>query len=133
MYQQITLIGRLGQDPELRYTPQGTPVCNFSVATDHTYTDQNGERQTRTTWFRVGVFGRQAEHCNNYLAKGRMVLVTGRVDASAWKDQEGNAHATLEVLAHTVRFLSPKDSGENSEEVREEPRPTLLEDDERPF
>jgi single-strand DNA-binding protein len=129
MYQQITIIGRLGHDPDLRYTPQGTPVCNFSVATDYIYNNANGERQQRTTWFRVVVFGKMAENCNAYLAKGRLVLVTGRVSMNTWTDRDGNARASLDVHADTVRFLSPKSSRENGEDVAQ-PEP---EDEERPF
>ena len=136
MYQQITIIGRLGHDPDLRYTPQGTPVCNFSVATDYIYKDADGERQQRTTWFRVVVFGKMAENCNAYLAKGRLVLVTGRVSMNTWTDRDGNARASLDVHADTVRFLSPKSSRENGEDVAqngEDVAPPEPEDEERPF
>ena len=105
MYQKIVIVGNLGGDPEMRYTPSGTPVTNFSVATNRVWNDQQGEQHKETTWFRVNVWGRQAETCNEYLQKGRPVLVEGSVSASTWKTQEGEPRATLEVRAQTVRFL----------------------------
>jgi len=79
LYQSITIIGRLGRDPEMRYLPSGEPVTTFSVATDRAWNDKNGQRQKETTWFRITVFGKQAEIVNQYLSKGRMVLVEGRL------------------------------------------------------
>ena len=79
MYQRVVIVGNLGRDPEMRYTANGTPVCNFTVATNRRWTDQDGSSQEETTWFRVSVFGRQAEICNQYLSKGRMVLCDGEV------------------------------------------------------
>lgn len=113
MYHQVLLVGRLGRDPEMRYTPNGSPVTNFSVATDRGYTDANGETVKETTWFRVSVFGKQAEACNNYLRKGRVVLVEGRLTVDPqtggpriWTKQDGTKAASFEVVANTVRFLS---------------------------
>ena len=113
MYQQITLIGNLGGDPEMRYTPSGTAVTNFSVATRQSWTGQDGQRQEKTVWFRVAAWARQAETCNQYLTKGQRVLVVGEVEeASVWTDREGNARASLEVRARTVRFLNTRAEGE---------------------
>ncbi len=106
MYQNTVVVGYLGRDPEMRYTPSGTPVTNFSVATTRKWTNAEGQPQEKTTWFRVSVFGKQAEACNQYLTKGRLVLVAGDVDASAWSDKtSGEPRASLQLRARTVRFL----------------------------
>ncbi len=113
MYQQITLIGNLGRDPEMRYTPSGTAVTNFSVATSRSWTGQDGQRQDRTVWFRVAAWERLAETCNQYLTKGQRVLVVGEMEEpSTWTDREGNTRASLEVRARTVRFLNTRAEGE---------------------
>lgn len=118
MYQSTTVVGYLGRDPEMRYTPSGTPVTNFSVATTRKWTNAEGQLQEKTTWFRVSVFGKQAEACNQYLAKGRLVIVEGEVDASAWNDKGTNeARASLDLRARTVRFLGGK--GERPEAAAE--------------
>lgn len=118
MFQQIIVIGRLGRDPEMRYMPNGDPVTSFSVATDRQYKDRNGQNVKETTWFRVSVFGKSAETTNQYLSKGKMVLVEGRlrVDAKSggpttFTRQDGTVGASFEIIANTVRFLSPKDEG----------------------
>jgi len=113
MYQQITLIGNLGRDPEMRYTPGGTPVTNFSVATSRSWTGQDGQRQDKTVWFRVAAWERLAETCNQYLTKGQRVLVVGEMEEpTTWTDREGNTRASLEVRARTVRFLNTRAEGE---------------------
>ena len=109
MYQQITLIGNLGRDPEMRYTASGVPVTSFSVAVNESWTGRDGQRQDKTVWFRVTTWERQAETCNQYLAKGQRVLVVGRMEEpNVWTDQSGNARAGLDVTAQTVRFLSTR-------------------------
>lgn len=122
MYQQITIIGNLGRDPEMRYTASGIPVTSFSVAASRTWTDQSGERQDKTTWFRVTAWRRQAEICAQYLTKGQKVLVVGEIeDPNTWTDQQGQVRASLEVTAQTVRFLSAKgevDGGASSGPAR---------------
>lgn len=112
MYQQITLIGNLGNDPDMKYTPSGVPVANFSLAVNRSWTGQDGQRQDKTTWFRVAVWGKQAESVAQYLTKGRQVLVVGEVEeAKAFTDRDGNARATIEVKALNVRFLGQKEEG----------------------
>ena len=106
MYQQITIIGRLGADPELRYTPAGVPVCSFNVATDRTWNNDQGQKQVETTWHRVTVWRKRAEVCAQYLSKGKMVLVTGSVKASGFTNRDGQISASLEVTADQVTFLS---------------------------
>ena len=112
MYQKITLVGNLGRDPELRYLQNGTPVTNLSVATNNTYNNQQGEQVKETTWFRVSVFGKQAESCSQYLTKGKSVLVEGRLKPDPttggpkmWTGNDGTSRASYDVTATTVRFL----------------------------
>jgi len=116
MYQQITLIGNLGEAPVMRYTPSGTPVANFSLAVNKAWNDQDGKRQEKVTWFRVTTWRKQAEMVSQYLTKGRQVLVIGEMeDAHAWSDKDGSPRASLEVTAHLVKFLGSK--GENGQET----------------
>lgn len=118
MYQSITVIGRLGRDPEMRYLPNGDPVTSFSIATDRQYNDRSGQKVKETTWFRVSVFGKSAETANQYLSKGKMVLVEGRLRPDpksggpvTFTKQDGTVGASFEIVANTVRFLSPRDEG----------------------
>jgi single-strand DNA-binding protein len=114
MYQQITLVGNLGSDPEMRYTPSGVPVTTFSLAVNKSWTSQDGQRQDKTTWFRITAWRQLAETCSKYLSKGRQVMVIGEVeDARPWTDREGNTRASLEVTAQTVRFLGNRSEGMN--------------------
>lgn len=115
MYQNTIVVGHLGRDPEMRYTPSGDPVVNFSVATSYRYTDREGQQQEKTTWFNVSVFGKQAESCNQYLSKGRLVLVEGEVSARAYTAQDGTPRASLDLRASRVRFLGGG-RGEQGEE-----------------
>lgn len=110
-FNKVILVGRLGQDPKLAYTASGSPVVNFSMATDESFTDQQGTRQERTEWHRIVVFGRQAEMCSNYLAKGRLVLVEGSLQTRQWEDQQGQKRYTTEVKALRVNFMDSKGSG----------------------
>ena len=117
-YQTIIVVGRLGKDPEMRYTPSGQAVASFSLATDRQYTGQDGTVVKETTWFRVSVWGKQAETVNQYLSKGKMVLVEGRLQADPksggpriYQRQDGTSGASFEISANTVRFLSPRSEG----------------------
>lgn len=105
MYQRVVVVGNLGRDPEMRYTANGTPVANFPVATNRRWTDGDGNTQEETTWFRVSVFGRQAEVCNQYLEKGRMVLCDGEIRTSQYEDQQGVTRYSWELRANAVKFL----------------------------
>jgi single-strand DNA-binding protein len=105
MYQKTIIVGNLGRDPEMRYTPSGKAVTNFTVAVNRKWTGQSGEQQEKTTWFRVAAWDKLAELCNQYLSKGRLVLVEGDVEARSWMSQEGEARASLELNARNVRFL----------------------------
>lgn len=114
-YQRIILVGFLGRDPEMRYTPDGKPVVSFSVATDRHWTDANGQRQEKTVWFRVTAWGKQAETCNTYLAKGRQVMVEGELDEPrVYQAKDGTWRASLDLRATNVRFLGGR--GEGGEE-----------------
>jgi len=105
MLNKVMLIGRLGKDPELRYSQGGAPVANFTVATDESYTDRDGNRQERTEWHRIVVFQRQAENCANYLAKGSLVYIEGSLQTRKWQDQQGQDRYTTEIRAQKVTFL----------------------------
>jgi single-strand DNA-binding protein len=109
MFSKTIVVGYLGRDPELRFTPSGQQVCSFSVATSRSWTDQGGQPQEKTTWFRVTAWGKLGELCHQYLAKGRLVLVEGEIDASSWTSQTGEPRASLELNARNVRFLGGRD------------------------
>jgi len=104
-FNKIIVVGNLGRDPEMRFTPQGTAVCSFTMATNERRKDKAGEPQDVTTWFRVTVWGKQAETASKYLTKGRQVYVEGRLHVEEWTDRDGRARHTLEVNATDVRFL----------------------------
>ena len=104
---KVILIGRLGQDPELKYTPAGQAVSTFSLATSENWTDKGGQRQERTEWHRIVVWGKTAENCNKYLAKGRQIFVEGRLQTRSW-DKDGQKHYTTEIVANTVQFLGSR-------------------------
>lgn len=112
MYHRIFIVGNLGRDPELRYIPSGQPVTSLNVATNRQYTDSNGQQVKETTWFRVSVWGRQAEACNQYLRKGSGVLIEGTLTPDLntggpriWTRQDGTPGANFEVRAIQVKFL----------------------------
>ena len=105
------LVGNLGRDPELRHTPNGQAVVNFTLATSENWTDKNGERQERTEWHRIVVWGKTAEMCNQYLSKGRTVYIEGRIQTREWEDKDGNKRYTTEVNAQTVQFIGPRTDG----------------------
>lgn len=111
-FNKVTIIGYLGRDPELRHTPQGTSVCDFSVATTERRKDKAGEFQDVTTWFRVTFFGRQAEVAHQYLLKGRQVYVEGTLSLREWTDKDGASRTTLEVRGTEIQFLSPAPESE---------------------
>jgi single-strand DNA-binding protein len=104
-FNKVILVGNLGRDPELRYTPQGTPVCSFSMATNERRKDKSGEMQDQTTWFRITLWGRQAETASQYLTKGRPVYIEGRLRVEEWTDRDGKARHTLEVHGTDMQFI----------------------------
>ena len=119
MYQKIIIVGNLGGDPEMRYTPSGKAVTNFSVASNRRYTGSDGQRVDETTWFRISAWGRQAETCNQYLRRGSRVLIEGRLNPEkvtggprVWTGQDGQPRASFEVTAQSVQFLSTQAEGD---------------------
>jgi single-strand DNA-binding protein len=115
MFLEVTLIGNLGGDPEMRFTPQGQGVTNFSVATNRKWSNDAGEQQQETIWFRVTVWGKMAEVCNQYLSKGRQVFIQGRLRPDPatggpriWHTQDGETRASFEITAHNVKFLGSR-------------------------
>ena len=111
MYQKTIVVGHLGRDPEMRYTQSGVPVTSFSVATTRKWSSASGEQQEKTTWFRVTCWRKLAELTAQYLKKGRLVLVEGDIEASAFTDREGNARASLELTATNIKFLGGRGEG----------------------
>ncbi len=109
MLNKVMIIGRLGRDPELRYTQTGAPVCSLNVATDESYTDRDGNKVERTEWHRVSVFQRSAENCANYLRKGSLVYVEGSLTTRKWQDQQGQDRYTTEIKALRVQFMDRRD------------------------
>jgi single-strand DNA-binding protein len=106
---KVILIGNLGRDPEVRYTPGGQAVANFTIATNEAWTDKSGQKQERTEWHRIVVWGKQAELCGEYLSKGRQVYIEGRLQTREWTNKEGAKQYTTEVVANQVVFLSGGD------------------------
>lgn len=138
MYQKVIVVGNLGGDPEMRYTPSGTPVTNFSVASNRRWTNQQGEQQEETTWFRVSCWNRLAETTNQYLSKGRQVLVEGRMSPDpqtggprVWTGNDGVARASYEVTALNVQFLGGGQASAAAPFEAEEPGE--LDEEEIPF
>jgi len=109
VFQQTLIIGNLGKDPEMRYTPDGTPVTSFTVAVNKRWTGRDGSEQDKTTWYRVTCWRKLAETTNQYLKKGKQVMVIGEVEATAFLGQDGQPRATLELTAREVKFLGGRD------------------------
>jgi len=102
---KVILVGRLGADPEVRYTNTGTAVANFNMATSSSYTDKSGEKIEKTEWHRIVAFGKLGEICGEYLAKGKQVYVEGRLQTRDWEDREGNKRKTTEIVAGVMQML----------------------------
>jgi len=109
---KVILVGNLGKDPEVRYTPGGQAVANFNIATNENWTDKSGQKQERTEWHRIVVWGKQAELCGEYLSKGRQVYLEGRLQTREWTNKEGAKQYTTEVVANQVVFLSGGERGQ---------------------
>ena len=119
MVNKVILVGRLGADPEVRYTQDGTMVTNFRLATDERWTDKSGERAERTEWHRIVTFGKLAETCGNYLSKGKLIYIEGRLQTRSWEDKDGNKRYTTEIVALNMKMLEPK--GQEREQTTEPP------------
>lgn len=138
MYQSITLIGNLGNNPEMRYTPSGVPVASFSLAVNRQWTDGDGNKKDKTIWFRVTTWRKQAEIVSQYLTKGSKVMIVGEVEeARPYTDRDGNNRASLEVTAQTVKFLSSRgDAPDGAEDTQQTPNTNASardEDNDIPF
>jgi single-strand DNA-binding protein len=119
---KVMIIGNLGRDPEMRYTPSGRPVTTFSVATTRSWHSSDGERHEDTEWFNVVAWGNLAEICNNYLHKGQQVYVEGRLQTRRWEDSDGNKHFAIELVAREMIMLGDR------KDVPDEPNPEDYED-----
>lgn len=125
---KVMIIGRLGRDPEMRYTPSGRPVTTFSVATSRSWNTADGERRTETEWFNVVAWSSLAEICNQYLVKGQQVYIEGRLQTRQWEDDQGKRHSSVEIVANEMIILGPRRSGSNAEDEEEN-----IEEEEFPF
>ena len=124
---KVMIIGYLGKDPEMRYTPSGRPVTNFNVATSRSWNTSDGDRRTETEWFNVVAWGSLAEICNQYLAKGRQVYIDGRLQSRSWEDNGGKRHTSVEVVANEMIMLGNRQSSDD------QPDETQADEDEFPF
>jgi single-strand DNA-binding protein len=140
MVNKAVLIGRLGKDPEVRYTPDGMMVTNFNLATDEQWKDKNGQKVQKTEWHRIVTFGKLAEICGNYLSKGKLVFVEGRIQTRSWEDKEGNKRYTTEIVAANMQMLDSKgqSKGQGQETTAEDrfpsdASPDVIPEDDVPF
>jgi single-strand DNA-binding protein len=125
---KVMIIGHLGRDPEMRYTPSGRPVTTFTVATSRSWNTADGERHTETEWFNVVAWGTLAEICKQYLSKGQQVYVEGRLQTRHWEDKEGNKHSSTEIVANEMIMLGDRRDGSQASDEAD-----LEEEDEFPF
>jgi single-strand DNA-binding protein len=105
---KVILIGRLGKDPELKYTPSGAPMAKFSLATDESFKDKTGERQNRTEWHNIVAWNKLAEICGEYLTKGKLVYIEGSIRSRQWQDQSGNKRTNYDIIANFMQMLGSK-------------------------
>ena len=121
------LVGRLGKDPEMKYTPSGTAVATFSIATNYSVKDSDGNFTDKTDWHNIVVFGKRAEFAGEYLSKGRLVYIEGRIQTRSWEDQNGNKRYITEIVSSDVQLLGSKGDGSGKE--NEEPEPETQQKD----
>ena len=142
MYHKVVLVGNLGRDPEMRYTSDGTPVTSFSIATNESWTNRDGQQQDRTTWWRISAWRRLAETCNQYLSRGSQVLVEGRMNPDpetgnprTFTRNDGSVGASYEVTAFTVKFLGRRGDEASADIARDEdvPPEADMDEDSIPF
>ncbi len=130
---KVMIIGNVGTDPEMRFTPNGNPVTSFSVATNRVYTTPEGERKQETEWFNVVTWRRLAENCNQFLTKGRLIYVEGRLHTRTWESQDGQKHSRPEIVANNVIFLEKQALTSLPEEKGEEVGAGEVEPEDIPF
>lgn len=128
-YNKVLLVGRLGKDPDLRYTQGGTPVANFPLATDESYNDREGVRQEKTEWHKIVVWNKQAETVSNYMSKGKLVLVEGSLQTRKWQDQQGQDRYTTEIKAQRVVFMGTQGQGQTRSEQADQGKPQQQDQD----
>jgi len=144
MVNRAFLIGRLGRDPELRHTTSGTPVASFSIATDERWVDSGGNRQTHTEWHNIVAWSRLAEICDQYLRKGKLVFIEGRIQTREWDDRDGNKRRKTEIVASNMQMLESRGSApgsvpeapgpsQNNQAVEQKPMDDDITDDDIPF
>ncbi|HEY79088.1 MAG TPA: single-stranded DNA-binding protein [Dehalococcoidia bacterium] len=130
---KVMIIGNIGNEPEMRFTPNGNPVTSFRVATNRAYTTVDGERREETEWFTVVAWGRLAEQCNQFLAKGRRVYAEGRLRTHMWESQDGQRHYRTEIVANRVLFLDRRGPAPFSDDKVDETTSSELEPEDIPF
>ena len=133
---KVILVGRLGRDPEVRYTPSGTAVANFSIATSEQWTNKDGEKQERTEWHKIVAWRRLGEICGEYLHKGSQIYIEGRLQTRDWEDRDGNKRYTTEVIAQNMQMLGSADKGGRAETTDERfpaEEPITVPEDDIPF
>jgi single-strand DNA-binding protein len=118
---KVMVIGHLGREPEMRYTPSGRPVTTFTVATSRSWNTADGERHSETEWFNVVSWGNLAEICKQYLTKGKQVYIEGRLQTRRWEDKEGVKHSTVEIVANEMMMLGERREGSNQNHAGDEP------------
>jgi single-strand DNA-binding protein len=123
MINKAILVGRLGRDPEIKYTPNGVAIVNFSMATDEVW-KKDGQKQSKTEWHRIVVFDKLAEICSQYLSKGKLIYIEGKIQTREWTDKEGGKRYTTEIVANEMKMLDSKDSGSGSRAFHEDPGPS---------
>lgn len=137
MVNRVTLVGRLGKDPELRYSPSGQAVARFSLATDENRKDQQGNWQQETTWHNIVLFGQTAERAGEMLKKGNLVYIEGRISQRQWEDKEGQKRTSFEILGSVLRNLTPRphseSAGESSASTSQMTPPPPMQDEDLPF
>lgn len=127
---KVMLIGNLGRDPEMRYTPSGRPVTTFSLATNRSWKTSDGDRRNETEWFNIVAWGNLAEICNKYLSKGKQIYIEGRVQSRKWEDDDGNKRETTEIVAKEMIMLGERRKSDDHDDDEHHDEP---DDDEFPF
>ncbi|MFC1941943.1 single-stranded DNA-binding protein [Chloroflexota bacterium] len=130
---KVTIIGNVGNEPEMRFTPNGKPVTTFPVATNWVYSSPEGERRQETEWFSVVAWNRLAEQCNQFLAKGRLVYAEGRIHTRNWEGQDGQQHSRIEVIANRVIFLDKREPSALSDEKMDDGAMAEIDPEDLPF
>ena len=128
---KVILIGRVGRDPEVRYTSSGSPVATFSVATDESFKAKNGEQQQHTEWHKVVAWSKLAEICGEYLTKGKLVYIEGSIRSRQWEDQSGNKRTSYEIIARNMQMLGSRSDSERAASAGTRPAATSAQNDER--